>query len=383
MEFMSTSDPGPSKAHWLAKRLEEDIRSRGLRAGEPYLTTAQASRQLGISKAMAYRAMKILAAGHVLVCHPGRGTFVGPQAGGAPSRELKCVHILLTHDLFQSSEPSTHAWLAGLLAALPGYSIQFDFVLLRDPEPHVSRLLEQGLAEGTLSAVVLLGCPRAVQEQVLRRGVPALVLGTDYSSTRQLPSVDADQLETGRLAAEYLLARGRRRIALLMREMWLPGDRLLFEGVGRALDEAGLGHEALMLRNLSVETAVLDADLRRLLTAEDRPAGCVCRMPLFAQAVVRAAESAGLRVPEDLEVISDGLDRQTADRLGLPSVCMKVSVEEQVVIGGRMLAQLFEGCQPNPLHVVLPVELMETDRRQDRPPKSRVRKRNAAVRKSK
>src|SRR5664279_3663371 len=120
---MNTTDIGPSKAHWLAKRLEEDIRTRGLRAGEPYLTTAQAGRQLGISKAMAYRSMKILVARQVLVSHPGRGTFVGPEAGGAPFRQTKCIRILSMQDLLLSSEQSTYGWLAGLVSTLPGYGI--------------------------------------------------------------------------------------------------------------------------------------------------------------------------------------------------------------------------------------------------------------------
>ena len=83
----------------------------------------------------------------------------------------------------------------------------------------------------------------------------------------------------------------------MMREMWFPGDQRMFEGVGRALDEAGLGHDSLLLRNLSVDADVLAADLQRLLTAADRPTGCVCRMPLFAETVVRVAKSSGLAAP--------------------------------------------------------------------------------------
>jgi len=223
--------------------------------------------------------------------------------------------------------------------------------------------------------VVLVGCPREVQEQALLRGVPALVLGSDYSSTRQLPSVDADQFEAGRIAAEYLLKRGCRRIALLMRETWFPGDRRMFEGVGRALDDAKMGHEALMLRNLSVDPAVLAVDLRRLLTQDQPPTGCISRAPLFAQAAVQAAQSVGLKVPENLELIIAGLDRQAVAGLGLPSVSMKVDVEELAAMGGRMLVQLYQGQQPDPLHVVMPVELVEPISREARPAKPGGRKR--------
>jgi DNA-binding LacI/PurR family transcriptional regulator len=379
---MNTVDTGPSKAHWLAKRMEEDIRARGLRAGEPFLTTTQAGRQLGISKSMAYRAMKILTDTQVLVSHPGRGTFVGPKVGGASFQQTRCCHILLTHDLFQSSGHSTHGWLSGLAATLTEHSVQFDFIPQRDSETHVKQLLDQGLAMGTLSAVVLVGCPREVQEQVLMRGVPALVLGSDYSSTRQLPSVDADQFETGRLAAEHLLKRGHRRIALLMRETWFPGDRRMFEGVGRALDEAKLGHDALMLRNLSVDAAMLSADLQRMLTQENPPTGCVCRTPLFAQAAIQTAHAANVIVPDDLELIVAGLDRQNVVSVGLPSVSMKVNVEEQVAIGGRMLQKIFRGEQLDPLHVILPVELVEPTPREEHASKSGRHKRGN-IRKSK
>jgi DNA-binding LacI/PurR family transcriptional regulator len=375
-------DEGPSKVRWLAKNMEDDIRARGLRAGEPYLTTTEAGRELGISKSMAYRAMKTLAERQVLVSYPGRGTFVGPKARSDSLDRAKCIHVLLTRDLFQSSAPSTHGWLAGLAAALPDYGIQFDFISPHDAEAQVNCLLEQTAASGAQPSLVLIGCPREVQEQVLLRGVPALVLGSDYSSTRQLPSVDADQFETGRLAAEYLLKRGRRRIALLMREMWFPGDRRTFEGVGRAMDDAKLGHEALMLRNLSVDPATLAGDLQRLFQQESRPTGCICRSAMFAQAAMREAQALGLTVPADLELIVAGLDRQSAAALGLPCVSMKVDLAEQVAVGGRMLLQLIGGGQPDPLHVILPVELVEPDRR-EKPSAKASRRRRGPSQKSK
>jgi len=47
-----------------------------------------------------------------------------------------------------------------------------------------------------------------------------------------------------------------------------------------------------------------------------------------------------------------------------------------------MLKQLFDGRQPEPIHVVLPVELMERNPRKSRPLKSAARKRRAGAKKS-
>jgi DNA-binding LacI/PurR family transcriptional regulator len=366
---MSSADTGPSKAHWLAKRMEEEILARGLRPGEPFLTTAQAGRQMGITKSMAYRAMKILTERQVLVSHPGRGTFIGPRGVGGGLEQTKCCHVFLTQDLFRSSGHAAYGWLAGLSTTLVGYGIRFDFISPHDAEGQVHRLLEQGLVLGTLGCVVLVGCPREVQEQVLLRGVPALVLGSDYSTTRQLPSVDADQLEAGRLATQYLLRRGCRRIALLMRETWFPGDRRMFEGVGRALDEAKLGHDALVLRNLPVDPGALTNDMGRLLAQEGFPRGCICRSPLFAQAAQQAAISLWPRASQGLELVIAGLDRRAAADLGVPSVSMKVDTEQLAALGGGMLLKLVNGGRLDPLHVILPVELMEPERGDERPAK--------------
>ncbi len=53
----------------LAQRLEHDIQSRGLGAGDRYMTGVEVSRQLGVSTAMAHRAMSLLVDKQIL---PGR-----------------------------------------------------------------------------------------------------------------------------------------------------------------------------------------------------------------------------------------------------------------------------------------------------------------------
>jgi DNA-binding LacI/PurR family transcriptional regulator len=341
--------------------MQEDIRAKGMRAGEPYLTTAQAGRQLGITKSMAYRAMKILIDRQVLVTHLGRGMFVGPSAAGETYEAVKCCHVFMTRDMFKSSGQATHDWVAGLTAALADHNVQFNFIAAPHAELRVRRILEQGLSSGSLSCAALIGCPLEVQEEVLRSRVPALVFGSDYSTTSDLPSLDADQFEAGRLAANYLLGRGRKRIALLMREIWFPGDRRMFEGVGRALDDERLGHDALMLRNVAVEPTVLAVELRRLLTQDHPPTGCLCRSPLFAEVALEVALSLGLEVPGDLNIVDVGLYRRAVSHLRLPFVSTKVDIERMAFEGGQMLARMLAGQPPDPLHVVMPVELIAGD----------------------
>ena len=90
-----------------------------------------------------------------------------------------------------------------------------------------------------MAGLVLLGCPREVQEAALDIGAPAVVFGGVFATTRSLPSVDVDQHEAGRLMARYVVERGHHRIGLITRDTWLPGDNRLLDGVNEVLSEAG------------------------------------------------------------------------------------------------------------------------------------------------
>jgi LacI family transcriptional regulator len=135
----------------------------------------------------------------------------------------------------------------------------------------------------------------------------------------------------------------------------------MFEGVGRALDDERLGHDALMLRNVAVEPTVLAVELRRLLTQDHPPTGCLCRSPLFAEVALEVALSLGLEVPGDLNIVDVGLYRRAVSHLRLPFVSTKVDIERMAFEGGQMLARMLAGQPPDPLHVVMPVELIAGD----------------------
>ena len=70
-----------SKLERLAVRLEQDIRQRGLYAGDRYLTAPEAANLLDVSAGMAHRAMRVLAQRQMLVRRRNCGTFRKGVAG--------------------------------------------------------------------------------------------------------------------------------------------------------------------------------------------------------------------------------------------------------------------------------------------------------------
>lgn len=128
-----------------------------------------------------------------------------------------------------------------------------------------------------------------------------------------IPSVNADNVQAGRLCAAHLVALGHRRIALITHGRY---DRRVlhfdaweqFLGYRNALADAGI--EPVIVTpemdfgQVSIGTFVQaghDA-LDQLLALPEVPTAVVCYSDVMAYGLNRACREKGLRVPEDLSI---------------------------------------------------------------------------------
>ncbi|MCX7426525.1 MAG: substrate-binding domain-containing protein [Planctomycetia bacterium] len=344
----------------LASLIEQDLRRRGLASGDPYLTASEAGDDFGVDPFTATRAMSLLAKRGILIRKRGVGTFVGQCEPHPSASALRCIHILKgpARDDARWSFPVGEL-VEGLHESLPGYQVQSDVLSPQSFADFVRQVIERRTADGSLAGMILMGCPREVQELVLAHRVPAVIFGSAYPNTRALPSVDVDQYESGRLQAGYLLARGHRRLMLLMRETWRPGDNRLVDGVNRAMADAGLSFGALVTRSIPEEVALVRNEIERLLSLEDRPTGLICRCLRFAETALEVVQSRSLRVPEDLDVVFNHYDRAASAPLALPRVCPRLSSRQQVALVAQTLDRVIGGMPLATEHATLSVELVE------------------------
>ena len=351
----------------LAETLRDDMHRRALRAGDHYLTAAAAGQMLGVSPMMANRAMNVLAGQRLLVRHRRRGTFVGPafQPKNAPPT-LRVIHI------FRGRSKDEVHWrsvigdcLQGLHTLLPDYQVQSNLLPPHRPTELVREIVKQSVPEGSLSGIVLLSCSREVQEMVQglvqEHRVPAVSYGTVYPNITEIPSVDQDQFESGRLQAKYLLDRGHERIMLLMHDNWRPGDNLLVAGVNQALADAGLSYGVLGTRSVPDDAASFETEINRLLCLDDRPTGLICRSQFFAQTAREVAKSKSMRVPEDLDIVFNSNDRTISAGARLPHTVAKYSSREQLLLVAEILEELIRGEPLADDRIVVPVELLGPD----------------------
>ena len=354
----------------LAETLRKDIHRRALRVGDHYLTAAEASQMLGVSPVMANRAMNVLAGRRLLTRHRRRGSFVGPAfQPNTPPPTLRVIHIL--KGLMKDEKRWTSVigdCLQGLHTVLPGYQVQSNIVPHHNPAEMVRQIFKQYTSDGSLSGIILLSCPREVQEMVQElvreHRLPAVSFGTVYPNITRIPSLDHDQFESGRLQAKYLIDRGHRRIVLLMHDNWQPGDNLLVDGINQALADAGLSYGVLSTRSIPEVVALMKAEMSRLLYISDRPTGLICRSQLFAETAAEVARSQSMRVPEDLDVIFDANDRDLSIAPGLPRACAKHSSRKQLTMVAETLEKIIAGKQIENNYFVVPVELVGPEQRE-------------------
>lgn len=155
----------------------------------------------------------------------------------------------------------------------------------------------------------------------------------------------------------YLIGLGHRRIGFITGRMSVPASRQRLDGYYAALAEAGIAaaDELVYFGRFAEDDGVTAT--RRFLGLATRPSAIVASNDVEAFGVYRAAQEAGLRVPDDLSVA--GFDDIMMARLVYPPL---TTVHQPLERMGRRAAEMLiawiEGTPPDPAQVVLPTELI-------------------------
>jgi DNA-binding LacI/PurR family transcriptional regulator len=150
--------------------------------------------------------------------------------------------------------------------------------------------------DGALGIVAGMVTPQ-IDKQVKELGVP--VVWCNRKDAGSGYAIGCDEVASGRMLAEYLIARGHRQIGYIGCEgtHYSASDRYL--GVEAVLKEHGLSRRWLVQDNQ--ETAALDvAD--HLFRLDQKPSAVICYSMQYYQAALHQAAYMGLRVPKDMSL---------------------------------------------------------------------------------
>lgn len=167
--------------------------------------------------------------------------------------------------------------------------------------PKNDRWLDAIVDAGRVDGVIVVGQSNQIDaiERVARRYRPIIVWGADMPDKTQV-TVGTDNIAGGRIAAEHLLAQGRRRLAFFG-NIEVPEFAARYAGFQQALTASGSGHATLLPVHLTSEasyTAIED-----YLIGHSSPDGIVAASDVIAMSALRALSGHGKRVPQDVSVV--------------------------------------------------------------------------------
>jgi LacI family transcriptional regulator len=144
---------------------------------------------------------------------------------------------------------------------------------------------------------------RQIQTWFCRQGLRHVVVGTAFDPAAS-PCVDIDHAATARHAASTFGRLGHHRIAVIVQDTRLAGDRASVEGFkAGARDYEGGGLQAETISHDGTPAGIFRS-IDRLVSFKPRPTGIFSAGGMQTIAIMTRLLQLGVRVPEEISVIS-------------------------------------------------------------------------------
>ena len=193
---------------------------------------------------------------------------------------------------------------------------------------------------------------------IVKEGLP-VVLTEREEPTHNVPCILVDNKKGAYLATEHLISLGHKKIAHISGPKTNIISQHRFEGYHRALKEKNLDDLTFVqeIERLGLAEGYLAMD--RILDRADRPSAVFAFNDTVAFGAMRAAQDAGLSIPEDMAIV--GYDDIPMTSYSEPTLTtVRQPVLDMSRLGVEMLLDLLEGKHPKGYYakIVLQPELV-------------------------
>ena len=174
-------------------------------------------------------------------------------------------------------------------------------------------------------------------------GMPLVLIDRYLPDAGMLSYVTTDNYRGAVMATEYLLENGHRRIACV-------------RGFGDTLRAHGLGDRIVVTgEDFSVQNGYLETKLA--LAREERPTAIFALSNLILLGVVKAVHESGLRIPDDISVVSFD-DNMLFNYLDPAITCIGQPTDEIGTLAVKLLIRAVREPGAAPSHLHLPPSLI-------------------------
>ncbi|HEY3266801.1 MAG TPA: LacI family DNA-binding transcriptional regulator [Armatimonadota bacterium] len=191
-------------------------------------------------------------------------------------------------------------------------------------------------------------------ERLREHDFPFVLIGR-YDGSRDVFSVNNDNVGGARLATRHLIDSGRKRIAYISGppDLTVSQDRLT--GYRLALEDAGLPYEASMVAVADFGEQGGRAAARRILA--QKPDAIVAIDDLIGLGALATLKERGVRVPDDVALVGFN-DSLFCPHTDPPLTSVRVNVNEIGARAAEVLIARIEDSELAPMQILVPCDLM-------------------------
>lgn len=283
----------------IAQNIERGIWAEQL-PPERYL-----ARSLQVSRRTLRSAIKILRKENVLLTMPGLGSQItrSSRAQTGSSARRKVVGLMMPES-FDQMKPSTMVFIDELRTLFYAKGLRLEVhVGHRYYSNRPSSALVELTTRHPSDGWILVYSNLINQSWFKTRKIPAVIAGTAHDEV-DLPDVDVDMLATCRHAANLLVQKGHRRLALILEDPHLPNEKKSEEGFRDGARSPGK-------EDVGIHVWRYPGDLRRVRYLAERlikgPEAVTAALVTNAYqylALFSVLTRMGVRIPEDISLIS-------------------------------------------------------------------------------
>lgn len=288
----------------LADALRRDIAQGVYCDGDALMTETALKDRYGVSRQTVRQAIALLEEDGLVLRRQGSGTYVthGPRRRSGVAH-VAVITTYITDYIFPSIVRGIERTLSAencimSLCATYNRSDRERWLLERMLETPADGLIVEG------SQTALDSPNAALYERILQRNIPVVFINGYYAQLRGCERVVMDDEEGGRMAANALLSRGRRRIGGVFKADDMQGVRR-HAGYRSALEAcAGAQGEVLWFDTGARQALWQRPQGQAFLRKAQEMDGVVCYNDELAVGLLEGLRQAGLSVPGDVSVVS-------------------------------------------------------------------------------
>lgn len=267
-------------------------------------TLKDVAQAAGVSQSTTSRALS--GEGYVAAAVKERVAAAADELGYVPHAMARSLRTQHSHAIGVLVSDLRNTFYADFAAGVAARARELGYtMMLVDDQGSVEAEMDAARAfvATRVAGVIVTPLSKDVSDYLVKQRIPVVEADRQFSDGR-CDGVAIDNADIARRVTEHLLELGHRRIALLTDEtVWTTGSERL-SGYERALREAGIETDPSLL-----VTAGWEADAARnaavdLLARRGHPTAVFAANNLIAEGVWRAASDLGLRIPDDLSIVS-------------------------------------------------------------------------------